>query len=161
MPEKKTITFSYQQFLDWDELDENHVQLLRHAAQAAAKAYAPYSKFRVGAAIKMHGGRLVLGSNQENASFPAGCCAERTALHAAMVSDADGQIEVIAIVAPSMPGKAPASPCGVCRQALVEQEGRQGSKLRVLLGSPGGMAVLLDSAADLLPLSFNGGFLTQ
>lgn len=159
MASEHKVSFTYTGYDSWDELEEKQVKLLREAAQAAARAYAPYSKFRVGAAIKMESGRIVLGNNQENASFPAGCCAERTALHAAMATYPDDVVKTIAIVSPTMPGKDPVTPCGICRQALLEQELRQSSSIRVLLATPGGRAIMLDNAADLLPLQFKGDFL--
>lgn len=155
MAEKLRLTLEYTVFPSWEELDEAQLKLLREAAQSASKAYAPYSKFRVGAAIKLKSGRVVTGNNQENASFPAGSCAERVALHSAMALYPDDEVDSIAIVSPTMPGKEPVTPCGICRQALTEQESRQGSDLNILLGMPGGKVFLLHNAKDLLPLSFD------
>ncbi|MCB0763187.1 MAG: cytidine deaminase, partial [Flavobacteriales bacterium] len=126
---------------------------------AASRAYAPYSNFHVGAALRLADGTVVSGNNQENASFPAGICAERTALHAAMSMRPDAVVEVIAVVVPQAGADRPVSPCGICRQALVEQEVRQGSPMRVLLVASGGSVQELSSARDLLPLSFDVSFL--
>ncbi|MGV3637922.1 MAG: cytidine deaminase, partial [Flavobacteriales bacterium] len=93
--------------------------LLQAAHEAALRAYARYSNFQVGAALRMRSGVVVTGSNQENASYPAGTCAERTALHAAMSQDPDGTVETMAIVVPSITGSRPVTPCGICRQALL------------------------------------------
>jgi cytidine deaminase len=161
MAKEEKVTISYTTYGSWDELEEKNVRLLRDAAQAAARAYAPYSEFRVGAAVRMESGRIVLGNNQENASYPAGCCAERVALHAAMATYPDDVVDRIAVVSPTMPGKEPVTPCGVCRQVMLEQENRQGSPIRILLADPGGKVLELQRTSDLLPLSFKGDFLTR
>ncbi len=133
--------------------------LLRAANEAAARAYAPYSNFLVGAALRMADGSVVTGNNQENASFPAGICAERTALHAAMSQWPQGVITEMAVVVPQVQGDAPVSPCGICRQALLEQEMRQGKPMRLLMGLSSGVVFELESARSLLPLSFDASFL--
>ena len=100
------------------------------------------------------------GNNQENASYPAGTCAERTALHAAMSQDPDGVGETMAIVVPSVTGERPVTPCGICRQALLEQEVRQqGAPLRLLMAVPNGPVYEVRRAAHLLPLAFDASFL--
>lgn len=142
------------------ELPEEDRALLTMAHEAALRAYARYSNFQVGAALRMRDGRVVMGNNQENASFPAGTCAERTALHAAMAFDPNGVAETMAIVVPSATGERPVTPCGMCRQALLEQEGRQkGAPLRLLMAVPNGPVYELKSAGLLLPLSFDASFL--
>ena len=133
--------------------------LLKNAVLAARKAYAPYSKFKVGAAIRLDDGTMIQGSNQENASYPAGCCAERTALHAAMAMHPKGYVDAIAVVVPKMRRGEPIPPCGICRQALVEQEHRQGGPVRVLLGLVNGVVHEIPSAESLLPLSFTPSML--
>jgi cytidine deaminase len=143
-----------------EELPEADRALITAAHQAALRAYAPYSNFQVGAALQMRDGRVVSGSNQENASFPAGSCAERVALHAAMAFDPHGVVETIAIVVPSASGDRPVAPCGICRQALLEQEQRQGKEpLRLLMAIPNGPVYEVRSAGQLLPLSFDASFL--
>lgn len=142
------------------DLPEADQALLNAAHEAALRAYAPYSNFQVGAALRMRDGRVVLGNNQENASFPAGTCAERTALHAAMAFDPNGVAEAMAIVVPSVTGERPVTPCGICRQALLEQEMRQKREpLRLLMGVPNGPVYEVRSAGQLLPLSFDASFL--
>ncbi|MCB0766750.1 MAG: cytidine deaminase [Flavobacteriales bacterium] len=141
-------------------LSEADQTLLNAAHEAALRAYAPYSNFQVGAALRMRDGRVVTGSNQENASFPAGTCAERTALHAAMAFDPNGVVETMAIVVPSVTGERPVTPCGICRQALLEQEMRQKrAPLRLLMAVPNGPVYEVSSAGQLLPLSFDASFL--
>ena len=160
MPERTSITFEYHRYAKADELPAEDQALLRSAHDAAMRAYAPYSNFFVGAALRMRDGRVVLGNNQENASFPAGTCAERTALHAAMSADPRGVADTMAIVVPSITGDRPVTPCGICRQALLEQEARQrGTPLRLLMAVPNGPVYEVRTASLLLPLSFDASFL--
>lgn len=142
------------------ELPEADRALLMAAHEAALRAYAPYSNFQVGAALRMRDGRVMTGSNQENASYPAGTCAERTALHAAMAFDPHGVAETMAIVVPAATAERPVTPCGICRQALLEQEVRQkGEPLRLLMAVPNGPVYEVRRASQLLPLAFDGSFL--
>ncbi|HRH70373.1 MAG: cytidine deaminase [Flavobacteriales bacterium] len=135
-------------------------ELVKAAHAAALRAYAPYSKFKVGAALRASDGRVITGSNQENASFPAGICAERTALHAAMAQDPGTVITTMAVIVPQVTGERPVSPCGICRQALLEQEARQDREpLRLLMAVENGPVFELRSASALLPLSFDASFL--
>jgi cytidine deaminase len=133
--------------------------LVKEATAAAARAYAPYSRFHVGAALRLASGEVVSGNNQENASFPAGICAERTALHFALSQNPQGVVTTMAIAVPSVPGDRPVSPCGICRQALLEQEHRQGTPIRLLMATASGTVYELERAGDLLPLSFDASFL--
>lgn len=155
------LTLTYVEHDRVEALPAADQQLVHAAGQAASRAYAPYSRFLVGAALRFTNGTVATGSNQENASFPAGICAERTALHAAMSADPKGVVEVMAIVVPGMTGDRPVSPCGICRQALLEQEHRQGGPLRILLAVPEGPVYELASARSLLPLSFDASFLNS
>ncbi len=140
-------------------LTETDRALLDQAHDAALRAYAPYSKFLVGAALRMADGKIITGNNQENAAFPAGICAERTALHSAMSQWPEGVILEMAIMVPQLEGEMPVSPCGICRQALFEQEMRQGASLRLVLGLLHGPVIELESAGSLLPLSFGASFI--
>lgn len=154
-----SISVDYRLHASQESLVHSDRELLDHAHQAALRAYAPYSKFRVGAALRMNDGTIVTGNNQENAAYPAGICAERTALHAAMSQWPSGSIKEMAVVVPQAITDQPVSPCGICRQALHEQELRQGAPMRLLLGLAGGPVIELEKAGDLLPLSFNASFL--
>ena len=138
-----------------EELSPADRELVQHAAEAATRAYAPYSNFLVGAALRLNDASIITGNNQENASFPAGICAERTALHAAMSANPTAVVGSLAVVVPQVKGDMPISPCGICRQALLEQETRQGTPMRILLGTSEGTVIELASAADLLPLHFD------
>jgi len=161
MPEPISITVQYLRHSALESLSAEDRSLLELAHAAALRAYAPYSKFLVGAALRMADGTVVTGNNQENASFPAGICAERTALHAAMSQKPQGVVVEMAIVVPSVTGDRPVSPCGICRQALLEQEHRQKSPMRLLLSVPNGPVFELASAGSLLPLSFDSSFLAS
>lgn len=142
-----------------DALPEPDRELVRLAHEAALRAYARYSNFQVGAALRMADGKVVTGNNQENASFPAGICAERTALHAAMSQWPDGVVVEMAIVVPSVTGDRAVSPCGICRQALLEQEFRQNAPLRLLMAMLQGPVFEVKRAGHLLPMSFDASFL--
>lgn len=159
MSNSRKIALHYLQHASWKALPKEDRQLLEAAARAARGAYAPYSRFRVGAALRTEEGAVVIGNNQENASFPAGICAERTALHAAMSVDPKATVESMAIVVPQVRGQRPVTPCGICRQALVEQERRQEGPIRLLMGVMRGPVIEMFSVDALLPLSFDSGHL--
>lgn len=150
------IKITITQYDGVNELPENERQLIFAAREAVSKAYAPYSGFKVGAALQLAGGQIVTGNNQENASSPAGCCAERTALYWANANFPGIAVEAIAISAIDNAGRQASglSPCGICRQALLETEIRFGQPIRILLDSLHKIKVL-DNAESLLPLSFN------
>ena len=136
-------------------------ELLLKAREATLGAYAPYSGFRVGAALLLESGEVVIGSNQENASFPSGLCAERVAVFQKGARFPEGVIEVLAVVALS-PGKdlkIPAAPCGNCRQSLLEYEYRQKSAIRILLQADNGSVYECPSVSALLPLGFDQSYL--
>lgn len=141
------------------ELPAHDALLIEEAKKASLDSYAPYSKFHVGAALRLEDGIIVRGSNQENAVFPAGCCAERTALYYAGAEHPNTPIEAIAIAVwrekDGLFLAKPASPCGVCRQHLVETEMRHGHDIRVILYGTDEIYVL-PSAKLLLPLTFTG-----
>ncbi len=161
MPTPRSLVVPYVQHATEASLPEADRELLRLAHEAALRAYAPYSNFYVGAALRTVDGRIVSGNNQENASFPAGICAERNALHAVMSQDPTTIVETMAIVVPSVTGERPVTPCGICRQALLEQELRQDRKpLRLLMAVPNGPVYEMESAGSLLPLSFDASFLS-
>lgn len=138
-----------------EELSEQDRQLVEQAKQATYTSYAPYSQFCVGAALLLQNGETICGSNQENASYPIGCCAERTALFYAGTHYPGVGVQAIAVAARRKNGDfitEPAAPCGMCRQALMEAEHRFGP-IRVLLYGTEGV-YCLERIADLLPLVF-------
>ncbi|MBQ6652313.1 MAG: cytidine deaminase [Prevotella sp.] len=138
-----------------DELAPADRELVEKAIEATANSYAPYSHFNVGAAIRLDDGRVMIGANQENAAFPCGLCAERTAIFAAQAQCPDQPITAIAIAAKNQSGllSTPISPCGQCRQVMLEIEDRYKRPLRILLYGTSGI-IVVDSTKDLMPLSF-------
>jgi cytidine deaminase len=138
------------------ELNDEEVKLLDEARRATYRSYAPYSHFSVGAAVELADGTIVSGSNQENAAYPSGLCAERTAVFYANSRYPDQPIRRICIVARDAEGKflqRPISPCGACRQVLLEAERRAKNAIEVLLYGTDGVYVV-SSIKDLLPLEF-------
>lgn len=162
MKKKVKIQTDYTVYESEQELLKPDQDLLQVAWQALGSAYAPYSTFYVGAAARLAEGGIAAGANQENAAYPMCLCAERVALGNAAMQFPGQAITEIAIVVrnPHKVIDAPASPCGSCRQALFELEGRQQSPIRLLLQSAqGGLVYELESSASLLPLGFNGSYL--
>ena len=127
--------------------------LLEAARSATSLAYAPYSKFHVGAAARMASGAVIRGANQENASFPAGICAERTVLSLAASLYPGEAITALAIS--YVPAAAvPITPCGICRQSIAEFQSRTHGVIRLILGGASGPVWVFEDAAALLPLTF-------
>ena len=139
----------------WDELSEADKQLLEVAKRKTQDSYSPYSHFCVGAAALLEDGTIIGGCNQENAAYPSGLCAERSALFAAGAQHPDQPVVELAIACYTDGHftKEPGSPCGACRQVMIETEHRYGGKMKVLLYGAEETFVF-DSAADLLPLIF-------
>ena len=152
----KELTIKYREYASVSELAQADRELIEAAVEAADGAYAPYSGFHVGAAVRLDEGPIVRGSNQENVAYPSGLCAERTALFAASAQNPQSAgFEALAIVGRNQKGElCAASPCGACRQAMSEYEQRQKHPLRVLCLLDGGGVREVASAADLLPLAF-------
>jgi len=153
---QKTLTINYQEYSSEQELTATDRELLAAAREATKNSYSPYSHFRVGAAVRMKDGAIEIGSNQENLAYPSGLCAERVALFGASARHGkDCTIEALAIAAVDGEGKAAeASPCGACRQVMIEQEQRQRCNMRILLPLNDGRVREYNSAADLLPFVF-------
>lgn len=140
----------------YDELTPGRRTLVDMAREASSRAYAPYSRFSVGAAIRLDNDEIVTGSNQENAAFPSGLCAERTAAYYAHSRFPGARFEAIAIAAIDTTGHeiaVPVAPCGACRQALTEYEKLAGHDVEVILVGAGEIYVL-PSVASTLPLTF-------
>lgn len=151
------FSLAYQHYRSLDALPSN-LQILWRAAQDACElAYAPYSKFQVGAAFLLHQAGIVQGANQENAAYPSGLCAERTAGFYISAHHKDDVIEVIAVTArPSNSTEfVPVTPCGACRQALLEFEIRQSRAIKMLFQLQDGTFALIPSINSLLPFAFN------
>lgn len=155
---KETISFGYEVYDSENELTQEDAALLDAARKITADAYAPYSNFRVGAAARLSNGEIIRGTNQENASYPVGTCAERVLLGTAAVLHPNMPIESLAISYDNLNGESikPASPCGMCRQALKEFEDRTKAPVRLLLSGQSGKVYVIESASQLLPFSFGG-----
>ena len=155
----------YKQIIEWaacayDELNADEQLLVNSAKEASEAAYAPYSRFKVGAAVRLANGVVVGGSNQENAAYPSGLCAERVALFSAAAQYPDAAPVRMAIIALAN-GEvtdAPVSPCGACRQLFVETDQRYRQPFELLLC--GRDRVLKISSTDLMPLAFGSEFLS-
>jgi cytidine deaminase len=160
--EKRHVGFDLIVYSSVQELAPEDLSLLQKAREVREGAYAPYSGFKVGAALLLESGEVVVGSNQENASFPSGLCAERVAVFQAGARFPDTPIKCIAITASGRVAKLsiPAAPCGNCRQSLLEYETRQGFPIRILMQGEAGAIYECPSVASLLPLGFDGSFLT-
>lgn len=156
MKKNYTISIQYQSYSSKEELPVRDQNLLNKAVELAENAYAPYSEFNVGAAVQLKNGEIVAGSNQENAAYPSGLCAERVAMFAASANFRDIEMESIAIYAGSdTTAQKQISPCGSCRQVMSEYEVKQRKKIRVLLMNAGGEIWEFYSCGDLLPLAFD------
>ena len=156
---KIDTTFTVYESLD--ELSSEIQELMFKAMEARKSAYAPYSKFYVGAAILLGNGEIVTGSNQENASYPSGLCAERTAIYYAGSQFPDSKMVRMALTAGSTQHQTvtPIPPCGACRQAIAEYEVKQDSPIEIYFMGETGKVAKSDSLANLLPLLFDKSFL--
>jgi len=152
--EKLNINLNIQR-LQPEELSAEEQKLIECAIKATANSYAKYSHFNVGAALQLADGSIICGANQENACFPAGLCAERTALFAAQAQHPDQRVVEIAIAAKNENGLTaqPITPCGGCRQVLLEVEDRYQQPIRILLYGTRDI-LRVGSAKDLMPLAF-------
>lgn len=158
---KLTISADLSVFDSEKDLSDDVQELIKQAASIRDRAYSPYSKFQVGAAILLDNGEVITGSNQENASFPAGLCAERTAIFYAGANFPDARILKLVISAKSLNYSVtvPTPPCGSCRQAIAEYEVKQETPIQIYFMGESGKIVMADSISDLLPLIFNNSYL--
>jgi cytidine deaminase len=158
---KITITTQFSVFDSIDVLPEAIQSLMNQAIEVRKKAYAPYSKFRVGAAILLDNGKVVLGSNQENAAYPSGLCAERVAVFQAGAIYPEAKIVKMAITAASDTNQtqSPIPPCGACRQSLSEYEIKQESPIEIYFMGEVGEIYKSDSLKNLLPFMFDKNLL--
>ncbi len=155
MKEKK-FEFEYEVYDSISQLTEEDAWLLREARAVTEQAYAPYSKFHVGAVAILENGQIVAGTNQENASYPVGICAERVLLGSVATLHPKVPIKSLAISYNSDEIKSdhPISPCGMCRQALLEYETRLSKPIRLILGGMEGRIYVIKTASQLLPFAF-------
>ena len=156
MPKILTKTLEFEHYDSLEGLSPQDQQLALKARSACENAYAPYSNFRVGAALLLENGQIILGSNQENAAYPSGLCAERVAFFASAVNFPNVPILKVAVVAIRTGSDTyqEASPCGGCRQVMVEYEYKQQKPIELILHWGENGYLKASSMADLLPMSF-------
>jgi cytidine deaminase len=156
MAKTNSVSFSYTEFENHEELNPSDKELIIAARDVAMNAYAPYSKYRVGAAVRLDNGTIVTGANVENSAFPTGICAERNALSTSVVRYPDNYPVAIAVAAFNENGivEEPVPPCGNCRQFIAEEESRHAKEIRMIL-SGRERTYVIDSISNLLPLQFN------
>ena len=152
-----TDQITYDLYDSIAELSGEDRKLLEAAIGATSSAYAPYSNFHVGAAVLMENGEIVKGSNQENAAYPSGLCAERVAVFAAAAHFPGVKIKSIAITAKfnDQPELLSVSPCGDCRQVIAEYEHRYNANIRLIMTNENGKVMVIHNLRTLLPLMFN------
>ncbi len=158
---KQIIEIQLEVFETISELPKNIQELMNKAQQARENAYAPYSLFRVGAAILMASGEITVGNNQENAAYPSGLCAERVAIFHTGALFPNEKINAMAITARSLNQSLsePIGPCGACRQSIAEYEQKQKSPIAIYFMGETGKIVKVASVMDLLPLGFDAKYL--
>lgn len=149
------ICIVVEEFTQLEELDIADRELFKIATLASESSYSPYSSFQVGAAVRLANGEIISGSNQENAAYPSGQCAERVALFFAGAKFPEVPVDAIAIFARSSEFKLdkPVTPCGSCRQVMAEYENRHGRKIRVIMGNSNHVQIV-NGIESLLPLMF-------
>jgi cytidine deaminase len=148
---------NHSEVLSWrslqaTELVDSDQALISMARDAMGRAYAPYSRFPVGAALRLSNGQVIVGNNQENASYPNGLCAERVAMFAAAASHPDVAFESLAVVTRS---DSLVSPCGICRQTMLEYTDRFGKSFKLIVAGAGNDVLVFEDASALLPLGFS------
>jgi len=153
---ERFINIKIEEYNSPAELGEADRELLNLAIKTTESSYSPYSSFRVGAAVRLSNGELLSASNQENAAYPSGLCAERVVLFYAQSKYPDVGAEAIAVYAKSDDFRLdkPVTPCGACRQVIAEHENRHGKKVRVIMGGSNGSVQVTEGIESLLPLMF-------
>lgn len=158
-----TFSIAYKEYSGTDQLTAEDKILLDEAWAACESAYAPYSKFHVGASVRLANELIFKGNNQENAAYPSGICAERVAVFSASATYPGIPIKSIAVVAKTdvFNLSNPVTPCGACRQVIAEYEMLSGEPIRILLQGNTDKIWIIDGIANLLPLMFHGGELKK
>lgn len=153
---RKNIVIEYYEYLNREELSKEDTLLLEQAAKAAEGAYAPYSNFHVGAALLLSNGEIIAASNQENAAYPSGLCAERVAMFYAQAKYPSASIVSLAITSSvnGKPNDTPTYPCGACRQVMAESEQRGATPMRVIIGGEK-VTHIVEGTKSLLPFVFD------
>ena len=157
MVKKIQLRAEIDEYNDVSELDVMDARLLEAASRAADTAYAPYSRFNVGAAALLENGVIVIGNNQENVAYPSGLCAERVVMFSVGAHHPDVPVKALAITAKSEEFEIdePLAPCGACRQVMVETEKKYGQHIKIILRGQRGKVHVISSVNDILPFSFS------
>ena len=153
---KKSLNIEFVEYDSINDLDNDSLMLINQAEGNLKNAYAPYSNFKVSAVCKMANGESVSGTNQENGAYPSGLCAERVAVFAAKSNFPDQNIDKI-VITTEHSTQLPVSPCGACRQVLIEYEITQNQPIELILKSGGSKIWHFKSIKDILPFAFDGG----
>ena len=158
---EKELKISYSTISNRNSLEDIDKKLFNAALQAREKAYAPYSQFNVGCALLLENGEIIQGNNQENAAFPSGLCAERTAIFWTSANFPNVKIKKMFVIGSPSDGisKIAIPPCGSCRQSILEYESKQGENIEIYFSSVEGEIIKLNSIRDLLPFSFDASYL--
>ncbi len=155
--EKQEFSFKFTNISDLKELDDVSIRLVNKAKAASLNAWAPYSSFKVGTALLLENGEIITGNNQENAAFPSGLCAERTAIFYANSIFPDVPVKIL-VVAAQQNGKfiqLPVAPCGSCRQVILETQNRFRNKIKLIMYGEE-KTIIVEDVAFLLPFPFEG-----
>ncbi|MGI8892956.1 MAG: cytidine deaminase [Bacteroidia bacterium] len=162
MKERKIVAV-FTEFSSSEELSSEEKELLTAAREAAKNAYAPYSKFLVGAAVLLQNGKIIAANNQENAAYPSGLCAERVAVFSAVAQNPGVAINSIAVTVNSLSFDLnnPVSPCGACRQVMAEYETYYQKEIKIIMAGSSGPVLVSNSIKNLLPLLFSASNLKQ
>ena len=152
---EKELVINYVEYDSMDEMPAAEREMMEQAMKATATAYAPYSRFHVGAAVRLADGTVVTGSNQENIAYPSGLCAERVALFSVSAQKPDQAVDMLAVVGYTEGEYCEASPCGACRQVMAEYESRYANTITVLCYLSGGRIRRITGVKSLLPFGFD------
>jgi cytidine deaminase len=152
--QKQKYIIQYLRYDNREEIPLKYRELLDRAEESLDFSYAPYSNFRVGAAVGLENGEILIGSNQENAAYPMCLCAERSVLAIAAHLYPHSAPKIMAVVGAKKDSLI--APCGACRQVIWETEQRYGHKIELLVQAPHGGVLIFESVADLLPFGFSG-----
>ena len=158
---EKEIKIQFDVIPNYNQLSDIEKTLFDKAQAIREKAYAPYSNFFVGCALLLENGEIITGSNQENAAYPSGLCAERTTIFWTSANYPDVKIKKMFVIgaAKDSLSSTPIPPCGGCRQSILEYEAKQKDVIEIYFTSPNGEIIKTKSIRDLLPFSFDGTFL--
>lgn len=158
---QKEYTINFEAIESYDHLDAIEKKLFHKAMQIREIAYAPYSDFTVGCAILLENGEIITGSNQENAAYPSGLCAERTTIFYTGANFPEVKIKKLFVIgAPrNATSSVPIPPCGACRQSILEYEAKQKEEIEIYFASLGGAIYKTKSVRELLPFSFDSSYL--